>query len=182
MEKAWFQRLFRPASSLGPIATTVQAEASDAEAQFGLGLKYATGEGAGEDYPQAARWYRKAADQSHALAQFNLGLMYAAGHGVPRDEAEAALWFRKSAEQGDAGAQHYLGASCRRACFTARPEEECESKVEAYKWFHLAADQGYKDSAAACETLSLSMSREELDRGKQRVRAFVATQAAAASS
>jgi hypothetical protein len=105
--------------------------------------------------------------------------MYAAGQGLPRDEAEAAVWFRKSAEQGDAGAQHHLGASCRRACVTSRPAEAQESKVEAYKWFQLAANQGYLGSAAACETLSMVMTREQLDEGHHRVTTFVPAKAGA---
>ncbi len=180
MGKAWFQNLFQPSSSPVSVAPSAPAETGDAAVQFGLGLKFAASQGDGQDYAQAAMWYRKAAEQNHPLAQFNLGLMYAAGQGVARDEATAVAWFRKSAEQGDAGAQHHLGASCRRACFTGRREDVCESKVEAYKWFHLAADQGYKGSEAAYEILSLSMSREELTEGDRRVGAFVASKTAAA--
>jgi TPR repeat protein len=48
-----------------------------------------------------------------------------------------------------------------------------ESRVEAYKWFHLAAAQGYKGSDAACERVTLGMTREEVVDGNQRTAAFV---------
>ena len=48
-----------------------------------------------------------------------------------------------------------------------------ESKIEAYKWFHLAANQGYQGSIAAFETLTLSLTREQVTDGNQRVAAFL---------
>ena len=35
---------------------------------------YAQGRGMPQDFGEAAKWYRKAAEQGDALAQFNLGL------------------------------------------------------------------------------------------------------------
>ena len=49
---------------------------------------------------EAARWYRKAADQGGAGAQHNLGLMFAQGRGVAQSHVEAARWYRKAADQG----------------------------------------------------------------------------------
>ena len=72
------------------------------------GFRYATGQGVPQDRAEAARWYRKAAEQGDADAQFNLGLMYHNGQGVPQDHAEAARWSRKAAEQRDAEAQNIL--------------------------------------------------------------------------
>jgi len=46
-----------------------------ANAQCNLGLRYDNGQGVKQDYTEAARWYRKAAEQGYALAQFNLGNM-----------------------------------------------------------------------------------------------------------
>ena len=45
---------------------------------------------------EAARWYRKAADQGNAAAQFNVGMMYELGQGVMQDYAEAARWYPQS--------------------------------------------------------------------------------------
>ena len=68
-----------------------------------------TGQGVPQDYGEAVRWYRRAAEQGIARAQFNLGLMYVKGQGVPQDDGEAARWYRKAAEQGDPDAQNNLG-------------------------------------------------------------------------
>ncbi len=43
---------------------------------------YENGRGVAQDYAEAARWYRKAAEQGDAGAQHNLGLLYAKGVGV----------------------------------------------------------------------------------------------------
>src|SRR5438093_1467803 len=82
-------------------ATRAKADQGDADAQFGLALKYGSAPGAAQDFAAAAHWFRKAADQNHHLAQFNLGMMLANGQGMPRDDGAALVWFRKAAEGGD---------------------------------------------------------------------------------
>ena len=59
-------------------------------AQHDLGSLYAKGNGVPQNYTEAARWYRLAADQGHAMGQHNLGVMYDHGTGVPQDYTEAA--------------------------------------------------------------------------------------------
>ncbi len=54
---------------------------------------YADGNGVTQDYPQAAAWFRKEADQGDAVAQYDLGRAYYNGQGVPQDYAEAYFWF-----------------------------------------------------------------------------------------
>jgi len=119
-------------------------------------------------------WYMKAADQNHALAQFNLGVMFASGQGVPRDDAKAVMWIQKAAQQGDAGAQHNLGMRHQRASFDGPSIEILESKLEAYKWLHLAATQGYRGSEAAFESVALGMTYEEIAVGNNRTATFTA--------
>ena len=51
------------------------------------------GEGVPQDYAEAARWYRKAAEQGLAEAQYDLGGMYDIGAGVPHDDADAFRWY-----------------------------------------------------------------------------------------
>ena len=58
------------------------------------------GQGVPQDYAEAARWFRRAAEQEHPKAQYNLGVMYNNGHVVLQDYAEAARWYRRAAEQG----------------------------------------------------------------------------------
>jgi TPR repeat protein len=62
-----------------------------------------------KDHAEAAKWYRKAAEQNYAEAQYNLGLGYYKGEGVAKDQAEAVKWYRKAGEQNYAEAQYNLG-------------------------------------------------------------------------
>lgn len=174
MDKPWYRKLFRRPPEIEIETTEVKPNHEDAEVQFGLGLNFANTAGDAQDYTQAAHWYGKAADQSHALAQFNLGVMYTKGQGVARNDATAGMWIGKAAQQGDAGAQYHLGMRHHRASIGGLPKDALESRLEAYKWLHLAAAQGYKGSDAACEFVALGMTREEVTDGKHRTAAFVA--------
>ena len=80
-----------------------EADSGNANAQFDLGVRYATGKGVAHDDDEAARWIRKAAEQGHVSAEFSLGVMYADGNGVPQDSALALLWLRKAADQETLG-------------------------------------------------------------------------------
>ena len=64
--------------------------------------------GLAKDEDEAARWFRKAADQGNAWAQYSLGKMYERGIGVARDEAEAARRYREAADQGHVDAMTSL--------------------------------------------------------------------------
>ena len=81
-------------------ATLAEAKDGNAEAMFGLGRIYVTGEGVIEDDKEAVKWYRKAADLGNAEAMFNLGVMYANGEGVIEDTVEAYAWFNVAAANG----------------------------------------------------------------------------------
>jgi hypothetical protein len=172
MGKSWYRKMFSHPQKPGQEVTLPNADYEDADVQFGMGLKFANSEGAAQDYAQAAEWYHKAAEQSHSLAQFNLGMMYAQGQGVTRDAAQSVLWFGRAARQGDAGAQFNLGESCLRASIRAKQEDASESRIEAYKWYRLAAAQGYKGSERAYATLTLNMTREDVAAGNRRVAEF----------
>ena len=177
MGKSFFSRMFRSSPKLPPVAARTEVDSLDAEAQFGLGLQFATGAGATKDYAQAADWYRKAAEQNHGLAQFNLGMMYARGQGVVRDEAQSRAWFDRAAKLGDAGGQYHMGRNCQRASIEGLPAEAPEARIEAYKWFQLSAAQGYKDSEGAYAPLTFKMTRADVAEAIQRVAGFVATNA-----
>jgi TPR repeat protein len=104
---------------------------------------YERGRGVAQDYAEAVRWYRKAAEQGHANAQFNLGNMYSNlqfnlgnmyfdGRGVPQDYAEAVRWYQKAADQGVPEAQFNLGLMYERGRGVPR------DSVEAYMRMSLA--------------------------------------------
>lgn len=53
-----------------------RANEGDMEAQFDLALCYQTGEGVGKDMGEAAKWYRRAAEQGHMEARFVLAKVF----------------------------------------------------------------------------------------------------------
>ena len=69
---------------------------------------YFQGDGVPQDYAEAVKWYRKAAEQGDDVAQFKLGEMYKEEKGVPKDMTEATKWIRKAAEQGHEYAKEWL--------------------------------------------------------------------------
>ena len=174
MEKSWLGKIFSPAQKPKPATVPPVVDDADAEVQFGRGLQFASGAGVAQDYAQAAEWYRKAAEQNHGLAQFNLGTMYAQGQGVVRDDAQSIVWFGRAANLGDAGGQYKMGRSCQRASMDGLPAEAPEARIEAYKWYQLAAAQGYKNSEGAYATLTFKMTRADVAEAIQRVARFSA--------
>lgn len=68
------------------------AEQGDTEAQYQIGLCYEQE----KNYPQAAKWLKKAAKQRGASIPYNLGSCYYQGVGVEQNYAEAIHWFHKA--------------------------------------------------------------------------------------
>ena len=58
---------------------------------------YYKGQGIAQDYGEARKWYRMAAEQRNVEAQFNLGVMYEEGRGVAQDRVRAHMWFNLAA-------------------------------------------------------------------------------------
>ena len=82
----------------------------DVVAQYNLGYRYLSGQGAKQDYEKAREWYMKAANQGYANAQNNLGNMYESGKGVEQDYEKAREWYTKAANQGFTISQDNLKA------------------------------------------------------------------------
>ena len=105
-------------------------------AQVRIGYMYEAGQGVNQDYAEAVRWYRRAAEQGDAEGQLNLGYMYENGMVVSQDYAEAVRWYRRAAEQGDVWGQNNLGS------MYAGGEGVTKDYAEAARWFKKAAEQG----------------------------------------
>jgi TPR repeat protein len=75
-----------------------------------LGFMYVTGEGIPQDYAEAVKWFRLAADQGQANAQCFLGLMYFEGRGVARDYVNGHMWLSLVAAGGIEDAVRYRDA------------------------------------------------------------------------
>ena len=78
------------------------------DAAYNLGVMYTEGQGIGQDFNEAVRLFRSAAEQGHSDAQFNLGGMYATGRGVVRNDVEAYKWVALAAAKGDQDARKAL--------------------------------------------------------------------------
>jgi TPR repeat protein len=97
---------------------------------------YAKGRGVTQDYAEAVKWYRLAAEQGLATAEFGLGVMYESGQGVAPDSAEAVKWYRLAATQGYANAQANLGF------MYDIGKGVKQDYAEVIRWYRLAAEQG----------------------------------------
>ena len=88
-----------------------------------------------QDYADAVKWYRLAAEQGDAAAQSKLGDMYYQGEGLAQDYAEAARWYRRAAQQGSGlssqSAQYTLGL------MYAEGKGVPQDDAKAVKWWRL---------------------------------------------
>ena len=116
--------------------TSQRADSGDAQAQYDLGEMYSQGRGVPQDYAEAARWYRMAAEKGNPEAQDRIGFMYYNGRGVSQDYSEAARWTRKAADQGNAQAQLHLGDLYHHG------EGTRQDNAEAARWYRKSAEQG----------------------------------------
>ena len=119
-------------------------------AQYNLGVCYYYGRGVTQDYYEAVKWYRKAAEQGDAYAQRNLGGCYYDGQGVTQDYYEAVKWYRKAAEQGNANAMSWMGY------IFENGEGVTKDLQEAIRWYKLGAEKGEDFSKKALERLGVS--------------------------
>ena len=100
------------------------ADKGMAEAQINLGMMFESGQGVPQDFKEAIRWYRLAADQGLIKAQeklnsllkksakaqinFGLGMRFESGEGVPQDFEEAIRRYQLAADLGLIKAQEKL--------------------------------------------------------------------------
>jgi uncharacterized protein len=91
---------------------------------------------AGQQFDEAIRLYRQAADAGNAAALNNLGLMYRDGIGVPQDPTEAVRLFRKAVDAGNTLAMNNLGFMYRDGRGIAKDE------AEALRLYRKAVDAG----------------------------------------
>ena len=92
------------------------------------------GQGVSQDYTEAVKWYRKAAEQGVAKAQYNLGAMYFDGQGVPQDYIQAHKWLNLSASrlQGEAHEMAVRNRDIAEKKMT--PDQVAEAQKLALEW------------------------------------------------
>lgn len=77
-----------------------KAVKGSADAQYQLGSLYLSGKGTLQDFEEAAKWFKSAAEQNHAPAQYELGLLYHNGLGVDLDNEKSYMWLNLAAAAG----------------------------------------------------------------------------------
>lgn len=111
------------------------AASPDAIAQYNQGISYYNV----QNYTEAVKCFRIAANQGCADAQFWLGYCYLKGLGEEHnDDYIALLWLEKSAEQGNAKAQYCIGW-----CYENGRGRKID-KETAMQWYRKSAAQGYE--------------------------------------
>lgn len=111
---------------------------NDAVKLYSEGMNYYNA----NDYTEALKWIRRAAELGHQDAQYRLGCMYNNGQSVVQNYVEAVKWYRKAAEQGHKEAQCNLGFMYENG------QGVKQDYAEAVKWYWNAAQQG--DVNAQC--------------------------------
>jgi len=113
-----------------------EANSGDAMSQHFLGWLYEHGRVVVQDFTEALKWYRKAAESEEPKAQSSLGDMYYSGKGVPQDYSQAGKWYLKAAESGYTTAQAKLGLMYEHGLgFT-------KDYSAALSWYKKAAEKG----------------------------------------
>lgn len=180
------------------------AEQGDGDAQYKLATCYDMGRGGiTQNYQEALKWYRKAANQGIAGAQANLGRMYDDGKGVPKNYQEAVKWYKMASDNGDAVGQNnlgvmyasgtgvslnnteaamwyrksaeqgYAGGQLNLGCFYMYGTGVPRNYVEAYSWISLAAGQGFPQANDALEEVAKRMTQDQIAKAQERATLFV---------
>jgi hypothetical protein len=177
------------------------ADAGYAPAQAVMGYFAETGFSVQQDPAQALTYYTKAAAQGDRLSEWVLGRMYFTGVGEQRNLTEAERWLSKAANQGDAFGQLLLGslklerndnasaaALFRKSAEQGLPQSQQQlgsmlkegkglpmNKLEAYIWLTLSYEAGNQSTASDIKQLETSLTNQEIEQAKSRVREFQST-------
>lgn len=127
------------------------AQRGHAGSQVLVGLAYQVNYlGVEQNFKEAVRWFRLAANQGHQLGQNLLAKSYFYGMGVTQDFAQAKARFKTAAEQGEPEAQFMLAS----IYLDLGDYDELErNPKEAYRWFSRSAQQNYIPAYAALASL-----------------------------
>ena len=125
---------------------------------------YAKGRGVPQNYTEAVRWYRLAAEHGFVKAMSNLGSMYSKGNGLPKDYALALRWYQEAADQDLPEAQYNLGVMYKEGKGVPR------DLIKAHMWFNLSAAKGMKTPIGRGDTGSQDDEPEEIAQGQRLAR------------
>lgn len=123
--------------------STAQGDTMTTQRETEIGDEYFYGQkGKTQDYAEAVKWYRKAAEKGYAYAQYSLAYCYDKGLGVAANAEEAFKWYLKSAQQD------YTSSQCSVGLAYETGEGVAKDLEQAVMWYRKAAERGY--AAAQC--------------------------------
>jgi TPR repeat protein len=134
----------KPAPS-SPAGSTAKKATAPGEEEFQKAEEF----GAKNNYAEALKWYRIAADKGHLESQNDVGMFYIMGMGVPKDVAEGTRWLRKAADQGHDVAQRNMGIMYLQGIGVP------QDNAEAIRWLRKAAAQGDDEAKGALKMLGV---------------------------
>jgi len=165
-------------------------------------MHYRGAAGVTQDYEEAARLFRIAAEKGDRNALFNLGKMTFEGHGVERDIKQAIAFYKQAAEQEHILAINTLGAlylageageadRARARLYFERSasfgnalglfevarlilEEGTSSQnlINAHTYLNLASARSHPQAPQALQELTSLMSLEELEKAQAQALSF----------
>jgi hypothetical protein len=131
------------ATALKEAMKRVAANPKDGPAMTLIGEIYRDGVSVKQDYAEAARWYRLAAEAGDRQARFALGMMLLTGAtGVAKDRPGATALLKQAAAQGHAGALYNLGVLAIEGDGSSKPDF-----AQAADLFRRSAEAGDDDGA-----------------------------------
>ena len=109
------------------------AMSGNVRAEYALGMRYATGDGAKQDYHEAREWFQRAAERGQVSAQAKVAGFYWAGRGGGQDCSRAYFW----ALLAQAGGEEKMSPNVVSAC-AARlsPAQISAQQKNAEQWLH----------------------------------------------
>ena len=99
------------------------------------------GRGVVQDYVEAVKWYRKAAEQGNAEAQYNLGVMYYKGKGIPQDYILAYMSFNLAASPFPASEKKNRESTVKNPDLVASMITPAQY-AEAQRWHGVRTEEG----------------------------------------
>ena len=124
---------------------------------------YENGKGTLKNIAESINLYKLASLQGFAPSQFNLGASYENGDGVKQDSKQAVSWYKLASAQNFVQAQNRLGY------LYLNGEGVLKSNLKAYMWWQIASQNGDKDSLEQLRSLSLRMTKSQLDEANKLV-------------
>jgi len=152
--KAYYDGNFELAHSLwSPLA-----EVGIAEAQWGIGMLYDSGNYGEQSTEKAIEWFTKSSNQNYAPAQFGLAVILSSTGKDTNTLTKAYQLLLSSANQGYVPAQYFTGRFIEKGLGTSKDIDK------AKMWYKKAAEKDYPQALKALLRLKANELANDLDK------------------